>query len=163
MRRLAQARLLACYAVTHPEKLDAAKQEQWQKLARLRPEEMGAILNLECLGVPVRKRGKAAGLVFGRKRKRAVRKASSSRTLHYFVSALYDCPLSLRYLHAHASAACTAALSDLCVLPALRWQSRYHSWAARHGKQRPALQVCRLSTSCADPLQVWASCCAGKF
>ena len=50
---------------------------QWQKLARLRPDEMGAILNLEHLGVPVRKRGKAAGLVFGRKRKRAVRKVGS--------------------------------------------------------------------------------------
>ena len=63
-----------CYAATHPEKLDAAKQAQWQKLARLRPEDMATVVNLEFLGVPVRKRGKASGLVFGRKRKRAVRK-----------------------------------------------------------------------------------------
>lgn len=70
-----QERLLMCYAATHPEKLDAAKQAQWQKLARLREEDMNAVLNLEYLGVPVRKRGKASGLSFGRKRKRAVRKA----------------------------------------------------------------------------------------
>jgi hypothetical protein len=63
-----------CYAATHPEKLDAQKQMQWQKLARLRPEDMNTIINLEYLGVPVRKRGKSSGLVFGRKRKRAVRK-----------------------------------------------------------------------------------------
>ncbi|BDA46397.1 probable protein transport Sec1a [Coccomyxa sp. Obi] len=67
-------RLLMCYAATHPEKLDAAKQAQWQKLARLRDEDMGTIINLEFLGVPVRKRGRSTGLVFGRKRKRAVRK-----------------------------------------------------------------------------------------
>ena len=65
-----------CYAATHPEKLDTQKQIQWQKLARLRPEDMNTIINLEYLGVPVRKRGKSSGLVFGRKRKRAVRKVS---------------------------------------------------------------------------------------
>lgn len=69
-----QERLLMCYAATHPEKLDAAKQAQWQKLARLRDEDMGTIINLEFLGVPVRKRGRSTGLVFGRKRRRAVRK-----------------------------------------------------------------------------------------
>ncbi|KAK9906798.1 hypothetical protein WJX75_008240 [Coccomyxa subellipsoidea] len=67
-------RLLMCYAATHPEKLDAVKQAQWQKLAQLRPEDMTTIINLEYLGVPVRKRGRSTGLVFGRKRKRAVRK-----------------------------------------------------------------------------------------
>lgn len=69
-----QERLLMCYAATHPEKLDAVKQAQWQKLAQLRPEDMTTIINLEYLGVPVRKRGKSTGLIFGRKRKRAVRK-----------------------------------------------------------------------------------------
>ena len=68
-----------CYAATHPEKLDAAKQAQWQKLARLRPEDMATVVNLEYLGVPVRKRGKVStALVFGRKRKRAVRKVRLS-------------------------------------------------------------------------------------
>ena len=73
MRRV-QARLLMCYAATHPEKMDAQKQVQWQKLAKLQPADMSTIINLEALGVPVRKRGKASGLSFGRKRKRAVRK-----------------------------------------------------------------------------------------
>ncbi len=67
-----------CYAATHPEKLDAQKQVQWQKLAKLQPADMNTIINLEHLGVPVRKRGKASGLSFGRKRKRAVRKVRAS-------------------------------------------------------------------------------------
>lgn len=71
---LLQVRLLMCYVATHPEKLDATKQQQWQKLAALSPEDMTTITNLELLGVPVRKRGKTTGLNFGRKRKRAVRK-----------------------------------------------------------------------------------------
>lgn len=62
------------YVATHPEKLDATKQTQWQKLAKLSNEDMATVINLECLGVPVRKRGKPSGLNFGRKRKRAVRK-----------------------------------------------------------------------------------------
>lgn len=65
-----------CYAATHPEKMDAQKQVQWQKLAKLQAADMNTIINLEHLGVPVRKRGKASGLSFGRKRKRAVRKVS---------------------------------------------------------------------------------------
>ena len=70
-----------CYAATHPEKMDATKEAQWQKLARLGPEDMQAVLNLELLGVPVRKRGSSSGISFGRKRKRAVRKASLSSPL----------------------------------------------------------------------------------
>ena len=69
-------RLLMCYVATHPEKLDATKEQQWQKLANLSHEDMTTITNLEFIGVPVRKRGKTTGLNFGRKRKRAVRKAS---------------------------------------------------------------------------------------
>ena len=69
-------RLLMCYVATHPEKLDASKQSQWQKLAGLTPEDMTTITNLEFIGVPVRKKSKATGLNFGRKRKRAVRKVS---------------------------------------------------------------------------------------
>ena len=64
-----------CYAATHPDKLDASKLAQWQKLARLSDGDMGTLTNLECLGVPVLKRskpGRLAGLV--RKRNRAVRK-----------------------------------------------------------------------------------------
>ncbi len=77
-----QARLLMCYAATHPEKMDAQKQVQWQKLAKLQAADMNTIINLEHLGVPVRKRGKASGLSFGRKRKRAVRKASHCLSRH---------------------------------------------------------------------------------
>jgi len=69
-------RLLMCYCATHPEKLDATKQQQWQKLAMLSPQDMATITNLEFIGVPVRKRSKATGLNFGRKRKRAVRKVN---------------------------------------------------------------------------------------
>ena len=46
-----------CYAATHPEKMDQQKQVQWQKLAKLQPADMATIINLEHLGVPVRKRG----------------------------------------------------------------------------------------------------------
>eukprot|EP00891_Asterochloris_glomerata_P007891 jgi/Astpho2/7891/gw1.00118.18.1_t len=70
-----KVRLLMCYCATHPEKMDATKQMQWQKLAKLTDMDMNTITNLEFLGVPVRKRGKAtSSLTFGRKRKRAVRK-----------------------------------------------------------------------------------------
>ena len=66
-----------CYCATHPEKMDATKQMQWQKLAKLTDMDMNTITNLEFLGVPVRKRGKAtSSLTFGRKRKRAVRKVN---------------------------------------------------------------------------------------
>lgn len=67
-----------CYVITHPEKMDDAKQQQWQRLSHLTDMDMNSINNLELLGVPVKKRGtsKGIGLTFGRKRKRAVRKAS---------------------------------------------------------------------------------------
>lgn len=73
-----QVRLLMCYVITHPEKMDDAKQQQWQRLSHLTDMDMNSINNLELLGVPVKKRGtsKGIGLTFGRKRKRAVRKAS---------------------------------------------------------------------------------------
>ena len=71
-----------CYAATHPEKMDQQKQVQWQKLAKLQPADMATIINLEHLGVPVRKRGKASGLSFGRKRKRAVRKVRPVLVIH---------------------------------------------------------------------------------
>lgn len=86
-----QERLLMCYAATHPEKLDAQKQVQWQKLAKLQPADMNTIINLEHLGVPVRKRGKASGLSFGRKRKRAVRKVRAC------AFALLGSPLALQH------------------------------------------------------------------
>ena len=59
-----------CYVCTHPEKLDATKVAQYQKLAKLSDADMAAVTNLECLGVPVMKRGTGSSmLVFGRKRK----------------------------------------------------------------------------------------------
>lgn len=67
------------YVITHPEKMDDARQQQWQKLAHLTDMDMNTINNLELLGVPVRKRGNTKtglGLTFGRKRKRAVRKVT---------------------------------------------------------------------------------------
>ena len=70
-------RVLMCYSATHQEKLDATRASQWQKVARLPPENMSTIVNLEYLGVPVCKRqrgGALATLTFGRRRRRAVRK-----------------------------------------------------------------------------------------
>ena len=67
------------YVITHPEKMDDARQQQWQKLAHLTDMDMNTINNLELLGVPVKKRGNTKsglGLTFGRKRKRAVRKVT---------------------------------------------------------------------------------------
>lgn len=75
-----QVRLLMSYVITHPEKMDDARQQQWQKLAHLTDIDMNTINNLELLGVPVKKRGNTKsglGLTFGRKRKRAVRKVTS--------------------------------------------------------------------------------------
>lgn len=89
-----------CYAATHPEKLDAQKQSQWQKLARLREGDMATIINLEFLGVPVRKRGKGpTGLVFGRKRKRAVRKVNLTHCL--WIAAVVLEPYWLENFHGH--------------------------------------------------------------
>jgi syntaxin-binding protein 1 len=45
-------RLLMCYSATHLEKLDATRQQQWQKVARLTPDDMACVTNLEYLGVP---------------------------------------------------------------------------------------------------------------
>ena len=87
-----QTRLLMCYAATHLEKLDVQKQMQWQKLAKLQQSDMDTIINLEALGVPVRKRGKASvGLSFGRKRKRAVRKVGPLRVLPWQAGRLMAC------------------------------------------------------------------------
>lgn len=69
-----KVRLLMCYSATHLEKLDVTREQQWQKVARLTPEDMACVTNLEYLGVPVRKRTKGGGITFGRKRRRAVRK-----------------------------------------------------------------------------------------
>ncbi|KAI3423806.1 hypothetical protein D9Q98_009643 [Chlorella vulgaris] len=69
-----KVRLLMCYSATHLEKLDSTREAQWQKVARLAPEDMAMVTNLEYLGVPVRKRSKGGGITFGRKRRRAVRK-----------------------------------------------------------------------------------------
>ena len=41
-----------CYSATHLEKLDATREQQWQKVARLTPDDMAMVTNLEYLGVP---------------------------------------------------------------------------------------------------------------
>ena len=61
-----------CYVATHPETMDEATQRQWQELARLEEAEMRTIINLECLGVPVRKHAKPYGLYFACKCKRTL-------------------------------------------------------------------------------------------
>eukprot|EP00897_Mesotaenium_endlicherianum_P003554 jgi/Mesen1/3226/ME000187S02389 len=50
-------RLLLVYAATHPDKFDAPKRLYWQKLTIA---DMGAITNLELLGVPIGKKGSEA-------------------------------------------------------------------------------------------------------
>lgn len=72
-----KVRALLCYSATHQEKLDPSRQAQWQKVARLTPADMRIVSNLEYLGIPVYKRqrgGGIAGITFGRRRRRAVRK-----------------------------------------------------------------------------------------
>jgi len=49
-----QLRLLLIYVATHPGRMDAAKEAQWAKLARLPPTDVArAFAGLEALGVPV--------------------------------------------------------------------------------------------------------------
>ena len=48
-------RIMMCYLATHPEKLDDTKRAQWMKLAKLSPQDMGAVCNLSFLGVQVMK------------------------------------------------------------------------------------------------------------
>ena len=50
-------RLLLLYVATHPGRMDAAKEAQWAKLARLPPSDVAAAFSgLEALGVPVHRR-----------------------------------------------------------------------------------------------------------
>lgn len=64
-----------CYSATHLEKMDPVREQQWQKVAGLRPADLAVVTNLEYLGVPVYKRSKGmVSLGFGRKRHRAIRK-----------------------------------------------------------------------------------------
>ncbi|KAL6778992.1 SEC1 [Auxenochlorella protothecoides x Auxenochlorella symbiontica] len=70
-----KVRLLMCYSATHLEKMDPVREQQWQKVAGLRPADLAVVTNLEYLGVPVYKRSKGmVSLGFGRKRHRAIRK-----------------------------------------------------------------------------------------
>ena len=48
-------RILMVYAATHPRKFDNSTTLQWMKIARLSPRELGAIQNLQMLGVAVHK------------------------------------------------------------------------------------------------------------
>ena len=63
-----QVRLLMCYSATHLEKLDPTREQQWQKVARLTPEDMACVTNLEFLGVPgaLRCRGRAGAALVQR-------------------------------------------------------------------------------------------------
>ncbi|CAG9464621.1 unnamed protein product [Pedinophyceae sp. YPF-701] len=72
-------RLLMCYVVTHPEKMDNAKRTQWMKLAGLTVDDMQRINNMEMLGVAVSKRVASKGLTFGRKKRRQPRKERTTR------------------------------------------------------------------------------------
>ncbi len=54
--QLIEGCLIACYAATHPEKLDPKKAAQWAQLAGLAwPADLAPALNLAFLGVPVMK------------------------------------------------------------------------------------------------------------
>ena len=123
-----QVRLLMCYVITHPEKMDDAKQQQWQRLSHLTDMDMNSINNLELLGVPVKKRGgtKGLGLTFGRKRKRAVRKASSAPAcLHCLLS---ECSKTLlRHVMNNHSNGCVMDLD--CLWPSTRHRGTWE----RHG------------------------------
>jgi len=61
-------RLLMCYCLTHPGKLDATRRVQWQKLARLSGGDMAAIANLAFLGVNVEQKAEkeTKGSFFGK-------------------------------------------------------------------------------------------------
>ena len=62
-------RLLLLYAATHPGRMDAAKEAQWAKLARLPPSDVAAAFSgLEALGVPVHRR---QGVTFPKPPKRS--------------------------------------------------------------------------------------------
>ena len=50
-----------CYSATHLEKLDPTREQQWQKVARLTPEDMAMVTNLEYLGVPGERQRQAMG------------------------------------------------------------------------------------------------------
>lgn len=58
-----------CYLATHPDKLDTERRLQWQRLARLNPNDMDTMLNLEYLGISVTKKEGASLLGFIRKNK----------------------------------------------------------------------------------------------
>jgi len=87
-------RLLMIYAATHPEKLDATKRSQWQKLAKLTDDEMSAVNNLEFLGVQAPKKQTSGvekfALKFGaRKAKRPARKAKEQDEESWQLSRFY--------------------------------------------------------------------------
>ncbi|KAG6557771.1 hypothetical protein Mapa_000538 [Marchantia paleacea] len=66
-------RLLMIYAITHPDKCDANKLQQWLKLARLTDEEFEPVGNMRLLGSNVGKKHKIT-LSYGSKASKAYRK-----------------------------------------------------------------------------------------
>jgi hypothetical protein len=59
--------------------VDATRQAQWQKLTKLSPADMEALLNLELMGVPINPKPATGrlGLTLSRRRNRTYRKAST--------------------------------------------------------------------------------------
>lgn len=82
MDPLDKVRLFVTYLATHPEKMDAAKRAQWQKVARMDPRDMAAVCNLAYLNVAVMKQQtQSKGLMFGlrKAKKTAGRKKREGR------------------------------------------------------------------------------------
>lgn len=76
-------RLLMCYLITHPERLDQAKRDQWVKLGGLTQRDMEAIRNLAYLGVQIMKPASAekaeGGGFFGSKKDKKDKEKSALR------------------------------------------------------------------------------------
>ena len=82
-QQLLSGRLLGRTPYTPPLlQVDSTRQAQWQKLTRLSPADMEALLNLELLGVPIQPKPKL-GLTLTRRRNRAYRKARDHASLRF--------------------------------------------------------------------------------
>eukprot|EP00879_Flechtneria_rotunda_P003010 GHRR01003228.1.p1 GENE.GHRR01003228.1~~GHRR01003228.1.p1 ORF type:complete len:663 (+),score=201.56 GHRR01003228.1:278-2266(+) len=84
-------RLLMAYLATHPEKLDAAKRQEWQQKARLDGQDMAAMCNLAFLNVAVmnKQSTQSKGLSFGfkpKKKKATYRKREGRGEEQYTLS-----------------------------------------------------------------------------
>lgn len=48
-----KVRLLMCYSAAHPDRMDQSKAMQWQSVARITPQDIQVVQNLEFFGVQV--------------------------------------------------------------------------------------------------------------